>query len=133
MKKAMFLSLAFTLIILVGLQSEAFAQKRNTNANKNQLTNQSVSRPNWVDANGDGICDNQGTGAGRRNQGATRPNFVDANGDGICDNWSPEKCNGTGQGPNFVDADGDGVCDHKGTAPGTGNGSGKKTRKGGRR
>lgn len=32
---------------------------------------------NYVDANGDGICDNRGTGWGR--------NYLDADGDGVCD------------------------------------------------
>ena len=31
----------------------------------------------YVDANGDGICDNHGSACG---------NYVDANGDGVCDN-----------------------------------------------
>ncbi len=47
---------------------------------------------NYVDANGDGICDYFGTGRGCGRW------FTDANGDGICDN--------------FKDADGDGVCDY---------------------
>ena len=55
---------------------------------------------NYVDANGDGICDNRGTGCGR--------NYLDANGDGVCDN------RGTGWGRNYLDADGDGVCDYLG-------------------
>ena len=54
---------------------------------------------NYVDANGDGICDNHGTNCG---------NHVDANGDGICDN------HGTNCG-NYVDTNGDGVCDNYGT------------------
>lgn len=33
---------------------------------------------NYVDANGDGICDNHGTNCG---------NYVDTNGDGVCDNY----------------------------------------------
>ncbi len=49
--------------------------------------------PGFVDADGDGVCDN----------------FVDEDGDGVCDNA------GSGQGPGFVDEDGDGVCDHAGT------------------
>lgn len=61
----------------------------------------------FVDADGDGICDNYaaqlcGTGAG----------FVDADGDGICDNYGTYGC---GMGAGYVDADGDGVCDNYGT------------------
>lgn len=49
----------------------------------------------WTDANGDGICDNC---AG----------YVDANGDGICDNRGTN-----GRGAGYVDANGDGVCDNR--------------------
>ena len=50
----------------------------------------------YVDANGDGVCDNRTV------------NWVDANGDGICDNRGTN-----GQGAGYVDADGDGVCDNR--------------------
>lgn len=79
---------------------------------------------NYVDADGDGICDNfvdvdgdgindncpgYGNGQGRGNgqgygngqgcgNGRCGQNYVDADGDGVCDN--------------FVDADGNGVCDN---------------------
>ncbi len=49
---------------------------------------------NFVDADGDGICDN----------GDTHCSFVDADGDGVCDNGDTH-CS-------FVDADGDGICDN---------------------
>ena len=52
--------------------------------------------------------------------------YVDADGDGVCDNYDPATCPGSGQsnGAGFVDADGDGVCDnYDGTAcPGSGQG-----------
>ncbi|NNJ12738.1 hypothetical protein EKD04_020645 [Chloroflexales bacterium ZM16-3] len=41
---------------------------------------------NFVDADGDGVCDNAGTGAG--------DNYVDTDGDGVCDNMGT----GTGTG-----------------------------------
>jgi len=41
---------------------------------------------NYVDADGDGVCDNAGTGTGT--------NYVDADGDGVCDNAGT----GTGTG-----------------------------------
>ena len=77
---------------------------------------------NFVDADGDGVCDNWGSGNQRLRtpgcglgQGA---GFVDADGDGVCDNWGSGNqrlrtpgC-GLGQGAGFVDADGDGVCDN---------------------
>jgi hypothetical protein len=43
---------------------------------------------NFVDTNGDGICDYQGNG--------NCPGYVDANGDGICDNFGNSVCNGLG-------------------------------------
>lgn len=60
-------------------------------------------RTNFVDADGDGVCDN----------------FVDADGDGVCDhcvgtregNGNGRRGNGMRQ-RNFIDADGDGVCDN---------------------
>jgi hypothetical protein len=71
---------------------------------------------NFVDANGDGICDNrqnnffqggqQGNGNGQR---IRLRSFVDENGDGICDNWQNNisqgrhRGNGTGQGLNRTD------------------------------
>lgn len=96
----------------------------------------------YIDENGDGVCDNYGTGAGCAgfvdangdgvcdNCGATSRtgcgHFVDANGDGICDNHGTG-CghgHGGGCGGNFVDADGDGVCDNYGTGAGCGQGNG---------
>ena len=75
----------------------------------------------FVDANGDGICDNC--------KNPDCKNFKDADGDGKCDNCTNPNCTG------FVDADGDGKCDNctntgTGTRPqdGTGeqHGKGKK-------
>ncbi len=65
----------------------------------------------YVDADGDGICDNIGT----------CPRSVDADGDGVCDNLGDcgrgrggcGGCGGCG-GTEFVDSDGDGVCDNIG-------------------
>ncbi|MCD4845728.1 MAG: hypothetical protein K8R25_14700 [Methanosarcinales archaeon] len=51
---------------------------------------------NFVDGDGDGICDNFGS----------CPNFVDANNDGVCDN--------RGCSINFIDEDGDSICDNIG-------------------
>jgi len=50
----------------------------------------------FVDANGDGICDNLGNCT----------NFVDADDDGVCDN--------RGCSFNFIDEDGDSICDNIG-------------------
>jgi len=57
---------------------------------------------NYVDADGDGICDNWGTCG-----------YVDEDGDGICDNCGVAHGNYlAGNGRYFIDADGDGVCDN---------------------
>ena len=59
----------------------------------------------YVDADGNGICDNIGE----------RPGFVDADGDGVCDNDCGRGNGGSGcGGMEFVDEDGDGVCDNIG-------------------
>ena len=65
---------------------------------------------NFVDADGDGICDNACV-------------YTDADGDGICDNCGIDHwCGmaGDGCGRNFVDANGDGVCDNYTTGQGCG-------------
>ena len=74
----------------------------------------------FLDANGDGVCDNftpgTGQGIGRSGRGVG-VRFVDANGDGVCDNFTPVTGQGIGRsgrgvGVRFVDANGDGVCDN---------------------
>ena len=77
----------------------------------------------FVDADGDGICDNFGSMC----------MYADADGDGICDScgmyhWCSMA--GTGCGRNFVDTDGDGVCDNYLTGQGRGNGRGNGTQGG---
>ena len=57
------------------------------------------------------VCSTTVISAGPRNG----RNFVDADGDGICDNYGSNGCgNGycNGNGNGYVDADGDGVCDN---------------------
>ena len=74
---------------------------------------------NFIDEDGDGICDNwqaggQGLGLGK----GTRENFVDEDGDGVCDNYQSGLRKGKGQGrgykqgAGFLDANDDGVCDN---------------------
>lgn len=64
-------------------------------------------------------------------------NFIDENGNGICDhfegmqNMGPNA--GRGHGPGFMDEDGDGVCDHsmaRGMHNGQGHGHGNHSRDG---
>ena len=76
---------------------------------------------NFVDEDGDGVCDLRGTGRGQGNG----PGFVDEDGDGQCDNFVDEDGDGVcdlrrtgwgrGNGPGYEDADGDGLCDHAGS------------------
>ena len=86
---------------------------------------------NFVDEDGDGICDTCGNIPGTGGS-----NFVDEDGDGVCDTCGNAPGMGTyshsGQGAvgsNFVDLDGDGVCDDctpLAPADGTGNQNGRQ-------
>ena len=93
-----------------------------------------LAHPAYVDADGDGVCDNYATRAGSgygRGNGVPGSNYVDEDGDGVCDNAGSGYGRGTGiPGANFVDADGDGVCDNCAARLGQGNmkGNGKKMR-----
>jgi hypothetical protein len=90
---------------------------------------------NFVDEDGDGVCDNcgsvPGSGMGSQNgNGAMGSNFIDEDGDGVCDvcgnvpgsGMGSQNGNGT-MGSNFVDEDGDGICDTCGMAPADGSGN----------
>ncbi len=48
--------------------------------------------------------------------------FVDADGDGICDNYVSGRGCGSRCGTGFVDADGDGICDNYASGQGWGRG-----------
>jgi hypothetical protein len=82
---------------------------------------------NFVDEDGDGVCDNCGSGSYGRMHGNGGVNFVDEDGDGVCDNCgSGSYGQANGGGANFVDEDGDGVCDYYGSGPrGQGQGRGR--------
>lgn len=71
----------------------------------------------FVDADGDGVCDNFGAGC----------SYVDADGDGICDSCGAYHRNppaGNRRGGNFVDNDGDGICDNYPAGRGRGRATG---------
>ena len=76
------------------------------------------SKVNFIDEDGDGICDLYQTGnqAGRQfGRHSGQMNFIDADGDGVCDNTANQgRGFGNGQARiiNFIDEDGDGVCDN---------------------
>ncbi|MEY8338795.1 hypothetical protein AALB16_12370 [Lachnospiraceae bacterium 62-35] len=70
---------------------------------------------NFVDADGDGVCDYFGSVC----------SYVDMDSDGICDNCNVYHRNSmaqAGHGRYFVDADGDGVCDYFANGCARGNG-----------
>lgn len=107
-------------VLTLSLSNDLMAQG-GKNQNKKQI------RTNFVDLDGDGICDNS-NGAVKMNKGASMPAFIDADGDGVCDNAGTSQ--GKGKRINFIDADGDGVCDNAANPvkqrlqDGTGSGSG---------
>lgn len=59
------------------------------------------------------------------------PNYIDTNGNGICDHWEARAAQGTPGGPNYIDRDGDGVCDN--LRQGMRRGGGTRMRRGLRR
>ncbi|HEY85862.1 MAG TPA: hypothetical protein G4N96_12215 [Chloroflexi bacterium] len=115
-----------TVVAVVGVMivsAVAFAQGPVNGTSTDQYSN-------FVDLDGDGVCDTcgnvPGSGQmmrGQRQKGAMDSNFVDLDGDGVCDTCgnvpgSGQMMRGQGQqgamGSNFVDADGDGTCDNYG-------------------
>ena len=68
--------------------------------------------PNFVDNNGDGICDNYPSYAGKQLSNCCIcgmcSRFVDENGDGVCDNRGTMQ-NGCNACPAYIDENGDGV------------------------
>ncbi len=97
------LTLIGTVVLLVSLMTVAFASADNTTPTPAN----SSAGVNFVDEDGDGLCDLCGGMMGRyaRQNNGLGINFVDEDGDGVCDNC----------GSLFVDEDGDGVCDNCGT------------------
>lgn len=81
---------------------------------------QTVAWRGYVDADGDGVCDNRGTGNGIGNgagahhgygssSAADRPGYVDADGDGVCDSYAGQG-QGRGQGQGGGHHGGHGTC-----------------------
>lgn len=86
----------------------------------------------YMDEDGDGICDNCGIYhiSGLNKEGK---NFVDSDGDGVCDYYTDGQARGCrqgGYGVNFADADGDGICDNYTVGQGRGSGRGRGCRGG---
>ena len=111
------------------LSSTIFAQEAQTVQVK-QITAQ---QSNWVDANGDGICDNfgtanQGTGQGtmRMNKGANK-GMSDGTGmgNGYGDGTGVRPQDGTGFGRKNGDGTGTGTCDGTGVGSSAGRRGGR--------
>ncbi|MBN1199363.1 MAG: hypothetical protein JXA23_08425 [Bacteroidales bacterium] len=87
MKKLVLLpALIFGIVFIAGqtLAQTTQSPEKSTKAQTTQTTQTTQNTPgNFVDKNGDGICDNH---QARGNQ-ANCANFVDANKDGVCDNY----------------------------------------------
>ena len=69
--------------------------------------------PDYVDQNGDGICDNIGARIGRRGKGHGAGNQAGGKGfrRGLRDGSGPINRAGV-EKPNYVDENGDGICDN---------------------
>lgn len=83
MKKLIGISLIAIIVLAFGFTNNASAQIKS-----NVKTENANYRINFVDANGDGICDNTGlrSSNGKGNARVSGRNFVDTDGDGVCDN-----------------------------------------------
>ncbi|MDK2892804.1 hypothetical protein [Methanohalophilus sp.] len=99
------IAVAFMLVSLLAVSAMAAGQERG------------AGMTSFIDADGDGICDNFADANGDR----AYNNFIDEDGDGVCDN--------------FVDEDGDGINDNSlrlGHGSGDGDGYQKQYRNGDR-
>lgn len=128
MKKSL-LGVLSTAIVLSVCATTAFAAgpgcgRHFVDADGDGVCDNAVGGCVYADADGDGLCDVCGVehGSCLTGEGAA---FVDADGDGVCDNCGAyHRCGTTGDG-NFVDADGDGICDNYGSGQGRGCGCGR--------
>ena len=122
-----FVAIAITVVLVLG-----FSNASMSGMNGNQGGGGGY---NFVDEDGDGICDNYNNGG--------RPGYSDEDGDGICDNCNNGGCPGysdedgdgicdnynNGGCPGYSDEDGDGVCDNRGGGrnfPGYGDREGRR-------
>ncbi len=107
MKKKMIAIAATALCVVLAVPALAFGVG-NLSAGQAAVTSdvpaQTVAWRGYVDADGDGVCDNYGSGYCGNGAG-----YVDVDADGVCDNRGSGNC---GNGADYVDADGDGVCDN---------------------
>ena len=83
----------------------AYEEDNDKSEKQTEVQKQTFQGPRFVDADGDGVCDNNRKGKrGRRHngqggQGGQGKNFVDKDGDGVCDNYNNSRGNrGRGRG-----------------------------------
>ena len=86
-----FLILTLTLVLVLGFSSASMSWMNGRHGGGGGY--------NFVDQDGDGICDNYNNGS--------CPGYRDQDGDGVCDNYSNGTC------PGYRDEDGDGICDNR--------------------
>lgn len=103
MKRSIYFAVFFAISILF-LASSAYAQQNGKGEGKSK-----ASKINWVDADGDGICDNFGTGTQAANANGKRYGLKNGTG------TQPRPQDGTGFGAKAGNATGTGACD--GTGP----------------
>jgi hypothetical protein len=116
------ISLSVILLVVSLFTTSIFAQEQEAIKNQNMVKAQTTQGTqtqarNWVDADGDGICDNVGTGVGQQLKGA---NANSGNGKGnrkggYGDGTGIRPQDGTGLGAGVGTGTGTGVCD--GTGP----------------
>lgn len=107
-----------------GVSDAAYQQLSLESSTSETVAAETETGVNYVDADGDGICDNyDGTSNGYGN--GCGAGYVDADGDGVCDNYDGSSngygngcgygngaCSGNGSGAGYVDSDSNGVCDN---------------------
>ncbi len=121
MKKIITLGLTTAMIATIGASTAVAASPARNNGNSDtknfSIRDNRGTTFNYVDENGDGICDNTGLAIGQRSNqgfgiGKNGGRFADQDGDGVNDNI------GSGNGGYFTDNDDDGECDNIGTRQG---------------
>lgn len=94
------LTLAAAALLFIGLTASqpAMSQDKGGQTTQNGNRNQGKVRPNFVDANGDGICDNNGTGNGTRQGNGTGNGIRKRLRDGSCGTGTGTPATGTNTG-----------------------------------
>jgi hypothetical protein len=110
---------AIIFILFIGLNF-AVAQDNTTKKDKKAETSKTTSNsPTFVDADGDGVCDNHANKKGCCNHKKKQANFIDTDGDGVCDKHADGKKGSGHSNCNHGNGNhGHGKCDGSGKAKG---------------